>query len=303
MKSVLVTGAFGYLGRNCIEYYKAKGCYTAAIGRCQEQPRNTLADTYVVGSLSLDNLRQFEQQFDLVIHCAGSGSVSKVMADPAADFADTVQGTEYLLEYLRVEQPDARIIVASSAAVYGDKYTSPISENDTINAVSLYGIHKDLVEHLCAHYARLYALKISIIRFFSIYGPGLQKQLLWDACNKLTASDKRRVTFWGTGNEVRDFIEISDALRLIEALESGDGSFSVVNGGSGESTHVSDVLSELSILLGAKSTVHFNNKTRAGDPDYLCADTTLAAHYGWRPNITLSEGLRKYVSWYKAFSR
>ena len=301
MKSVLVTGVFGFLGTNILKYYKEKGFYVCGIGRTSvlEHENTSILDEYYIGPITTENLQKFENKFDLVIHCAGSGSVGKAIEDPTGEFTNTLDSTQILLEYIRVKQSDARLIITSSSAVYGTKHFSPIKETSDLDAMSLYGVHKELSEKLCSYYAKLYNVKISIIRFFSIYGPGLEKQLLWDACNKISNSKDKSLVFFGTGTEVRDFIEIRDALTLIEKASLVEESFLVLNGGTGEATSVKEIINNLVKLLSCECEISFNNTVRIGDPKYLCADITKSLTHQWEPKVKLMEGLKTYVKWYK----
>lgn len=305
MKSVLITGVFGFLGSRCLEHYRKRGYRVAGIGRSADAApaQLTLLDNVCIGALTPENLGNFTDSFDLIVHCAGSGSVGKSLQDPLHDYADTVEATRVLLEYMRCSQSGARLVMASSAAVYGDKYTAPIRESNPIDAISPYGHHKELAEQLCRDYASFYALRISIVRFFSIYGPGLRKQLLWDACNKISAPGAQELEFFGSGTEIRDFIEIGDALRLIDIAASVDAPFVILNGGTGEATCIDGLVRLLADQLAPGVTIRFNGQTRAGDPHYLCADTALAQEYGWRPETKLAEGVRRYVAWYRADAR
>src|SRR6185312_5873943 len=116
--------------------------------------------------------------------------------------------------FLRCYCPQATLVVPSSAAVYGAVRQIPINESGPRNPISPYGVHKKIAEDLCYSYARHFGARIALVRFFSVYGAGLRKQLLWDACNKLVVGDGR---FGGHGNEVRDWLHIEDAARLLIA--------------------------------------------------------------------------------------
>ncbi len=301
MKSVLVTGVFGFLGTNVLNYYKEKGFYVAGVGRTgiSDHENTFVLDEYYIGSITAENLLKFKCKFDFIIHCAGSGSVGKTMENPLIEFTNTLDSTQVLLEYIRTKQPMARLIFASSSAIYGTGHSSPIPESSSSDPMSLYGVHKELAEQLCAYYAKLYDIKISIIRFFSIYGPGLEKQLLWDACNKIVNYKDEPLVFFGTGTEVRDFIEINDALDLIEKASLTQEHFLVLNGGTGEATSVNEIIHMLVKLLACKCDISFNNTVRVGDPKYLCADIKKSISYQWKPKVKLIEGLNTYVEWYK----
>jgi UDP-glucose 4-epimerase len=157
-----------------------------------------------------------------------------------------------------------------------------------------------MAENLCSMYANNFKLNIKTIRFFSIYGLELRKQLLWDACNKL----KRGVTeFPGTGNETRDWINVADAVKLIEILTTtNNAAYEIVNGGTGVAVSVSQIIKELALHLSLPEGLSFNGQSRAGDPFQLVANPSFAQNQGWCPQVSWIKGVADYVNWYKTTS-
>lgn len=300
MKLVLVTGGYGFLGRAVALKFKQAGYRVIGIGRgrwAQEEARAHGFDLWLDAGISLSNLLSLKDEFDLVIHCAGNGSVGFSLQNPLEDFYKTVQGTAELLEYLRVVNSKALLIYPSSAGVYGAKPDAPIKEDEAPNPISPYGYHKKIVEDMLGSYSRAYGLRVGIIRFFSIYGPGLTKQLLWDASLKLETAHGGVAEFWGTGNETRDWIECDDAASLIAAGSCSKEQFSIINGASGQRVTVKQVLELLKDALGSEAVIKFNGMVREGDPRFYHADITQALSLGWQPRVLLSEGIRRYVDW------
>lgn len=300
MKKILVTGVFGFLGSHVAKHYKKQEMYVVGIGTCSQDDHDikNVVDRYIISEISIDNLKELDEKFDAIIHCAGGSSVGRSMKNPTKDLLNTTLGTEYVLEYIRLYSPETKLIYTSSAAVYGDKHTNPISEDSALNPMSFYGVHKHLSEELCEFYVNRFNLNIGVLRYFSIYGPGLKKQLLWDACNKIN-SNIEPLTFFGTGEELRDWIEVTDAMAYIDILLVNTDSFKVLNAGTGRGINVKLVLKTLATLLGSKQPLLFNQKTVIGDPSYLCADIKEAKKMGWKQKITLEEGLERYVKWYQ----
>ena len=134
------------------------------------------------------------------------------------------------------------------------------------------------------------------MRLFSVYGTGLRKQLLWDACNKLAAGDGR---FGGYGGEIRDWLHIEDAARLlIAAARHASPGCPVVNGGSGEGVAIRDMLTELLGLLAPSIRLEFTGTARPGDPDSYVADIAGARAWGWSPREDRAAALRAYARWF-----
>jgi UDP-glucose 4-epimerase len=166
--------------------------------------------------------------------------------------------------------------------------------------ISPYGYHKRIVEELLESYSRSFGIRVGIIRFVSIYGPGLTKQLLWDASAKLRAAAGGSATFWGTGEETRDWISSDDAAELVLAVARSDRDILVVNGASGQRTTVQQVLEMLKRALDANTDVRFNGTVREGDPRFYHADIAEALALGWKPALPLTEGIEQYARWYVA---
>jgi len=201
--------------------------------------------------ITASSLQRHAGEVDAVVHCAGAGDVAFSSAHPLESFARTVSTTADVLELMRLRLPHAALVLVSSAAVYGDTAGGPISEEHPVAPISAYGVHKQMAEQLSACYARMYALRVSVLRLFSIYGPGLRKQLLWDACNKLT---RGTLSFAGTGAELRDWLHVSDAVALVAKVlqDAAAEPYRLLNGGTGAGASVSQVLQELAAALDGK---------------------------------------------------
>ena len=300
VKTVLVTGGFGFLGRAVARRFKQLDYRVIGIGRGHWAPEDSLArgfDAWLNAGVTLSSLMTLKDRFDVIVHCAGNGSVGYSLTNPLQDFSKTVQSTAELLEYVRIVGSDPLLIYPSSAGVYGAKPDAPITEVDKLNPVSPYGVHKGVAEELLQLYSNTYGVKAAVIRFFSIYGPGLTKQLLWDASVKMRNSKNGVSTFWGTGEETRDWIFSEDAADLIFKVSQAPHTYTVMNGASGIRTTVRDTLMELRKALKLDVSIEFNNVVREGDPRYYHADVSKAAALGWSPRLTLSEGIKRYVHW------
>jgi len=300
-RTVLVTGAYGFVGRYAARRWAREGWRVTGLGHGtwpRPEWRSWGLDDWHTGDVTLDTLVNYGAEPDLIIHCAGSGSVGFSVAHPYQDFQRTVQTMISVLEYARLHSPRANVVLPSSAAVYGTVLSLPIAESAALSPVSPYGVHKRLAEELCLSYAAHFKLRVAIVRLFSIYGIGLRKQLLWDACRKLAAGE---ASFGGTGDERRDWINIEDAVELLAvAAEHASDQALVLNGGCGTSIRVREVLERVAAGFDVAPALQFTGTTRRGDPDSYEADATKAQALGWRPQVGLHAGIDSYVSWFKA---
>lgn len=296
--NVLVLGAKGFLGRHISRRFSDAGWTVSGLGNGDWYDHAAWGlSRWVQGPISAEELNLFSDSFECIVNCAGSGSVSFSFENPAQDFNRNAAATSVILEYIRVRQPQAHLICLSSAAVYGRIEALPIKEDAPLNPSSPYGVSKKMSEELCISYARHFQVTSTQLRLFSVYGPGLRKQLLWDAFHKLQLGN---TTFFGTGQETRDWIYIEDVTSLVlkiaeQKLENG--TMCILNGGTGIQTKNSEILEILARELGHESPIVFSAGSRAGDPDHYMADISKSESFGWTPMVTPEVGIRKYVEW------
>ncbi|HXN81518.1 MAG TPA: NAD(P)-dependent oxidoreductase [Myxococcales bacterium] len=294
----LVTGACGFLGRHVARALAQQGFSVHGIGHGtwtrEEWSRHGLSFWHAC-DVTLENLLTYGGAPELLVHCAGSASVAFSMAEPLLDYRRTVETTVAALEYLRLRAPSAVLVLPSSGSVYGSR-EGTVSESAPVSPQSAYASHKLIAEGLCGSYGRSFGVRSAIFRFFSVYGPGLRKQLLWDVSTRLARGEA-----WcaGTGDEARDWLHVEDAARLIlRAVDHASTACPTVNGGSGVAATVREVVTELSDALGVRRPFTFNGQGRPGDPFRFVADIGLARSWGWEPRVPWRTGVRDYAAWF-----
>jgi len=301
-KTALVLGAKGFVGRHASRALAADGVRVTGLGHGAWSEQEALGwgvARWVEGEIDIDALESLglEAPPDAIIHCGGSGAVSFSYGQPLEDFKRSVDTTAAVLEWVRREQRSpCRLVVVSSAAVYGDQGEVDLTEMATRSPVSPYGFHKLAAESLCDSYARFFGVKVSVVRLFSVYGQGLRKQLLWDAMNKFSRGEDQ---FFGTGRELRDWIHVDDAARLLAAAAwAPQADFEIINGGH-RHADTRTVLERLAASAGLPLRPRFNGETHAGNPRRLTADCGHARRQlGWTPAISLEDGLARYATWF-----
>ena len=302
MKRVaIVTGAHGFIGRHISRTLSKHDWRVLGVGHGNWQSaieqRFWGIDEWKSSDITSKALAEIGIVPDVIVHCAGSGTVSFSLQNPKEDFDRCVTTTLNVLEFAKQYAPAAHIVTMSSAAVYGEANRLPIIEDDDTNPVSPYGVHKHIAEQLCESYSIHFGLNISILRLFSVYGEGLKKQFLWDACNKLKREEN---IFHGTGNEIRDWIHINDVASLIEhVLSNSTEKFSIFNGACGVGITISEVLQALQLIMSSQASFSFSGIVRAGDPTGYIADTKKATQLGWNPKVTWEKGISDYGRWYR----
>ena len=302
ISKVIVLGAAGFVGRHVARALNEQGLHVIGIGHGSWSKKDASSwgvSTWVksdIGLAALNSLGLSEPPL-AIIHCGGSGTVSSCYESPLLDFQRTVQSTATVLEWIRLNgRGRCRFVLASSASVFGDCGDTDATESSPPSPISPYGYHKVAAERECEAYSNFFDAPTSIVRLFSVYGEELRKQLLWDALNKYQAGHQE---FFGTGDEIRDWIHVEDAADLLTtaALAKQSG-LELYNGGHEQMT-IREVLRLLAKAYGSDGEPKFNGKTHTGNPRRLSANYNHTSRsLGWTPKITLSEGIPRYVEWF-----
>ncbi|MGC8751802.1 NAD-dependent epimerase/dehydratase family protein [Hydrotalea sp.] len=293
--NVLIVGSLGFIGSHTMKYFQMQmgfDCYG-----CDVMPGYGLQNYWQIDATNADFKSIFAQQrFDFCINCSGAASVPDSWKHPERDFFLNVNNVAKLLEAIRLEQPNCKFVQLSSAAVYGNPQSLPIKESAPLQPVSPYGYHKLMAEMLVKEYVCLFGINASILRLFSVYGPGLKKQLFWDWHQK--AINGKDVEMWGTGNETRDFIEIEDLSKGIYCVLNNaafDGE--AYNVASGISCKIMDAATYFANHHTPKFKFRFNQIVRSGDPLYWQANIDKIKSIGFTPATKIADGIFKYLQW------
>lgn len=186
----------------------------------------------------------------------------------------------------------------STLAVYGNTNSNkPLRENTKINPISNYALNKFLCEQMCIFYRKKYNFDLLIIRSGSFFGPGIQRQFIYDACKKIY---NNKPDFFGTGNEIRDWLYIDDLVNLIlKILKKGFKNTSIYNVGSGKGIAIKNVIKFINKKLKKKLKPTFNSSGSDLNPKILVSSIKKIKKFNWRPITNFYTGLEKYINWFK----
>lgn len=295
MKKILITGSHGFLGRNTALLLKKNSYKVLGIGNgnwTKKEYKKWGYDIVINGDVNLKNLLKNFNKVDYILHCAGR----VIGLTPDEDFRKNVLPTQSILEFVRLKKLKSKIIFLSTIAVNGSDNSKPIKESFPSKPTSNYALNKKIAEDLLSFYSANFNIDVLIARTTSLYGEGLKRQFIFDACRKLS---RKKPKFFGTGNEIRDWLHVSDMSNLILSfIKKGFKKKVYVNCGSGKGNKIKDVLKILMKEFELDLKPKFN-KVSDSNQSVLVANISKAKKFGWKPKKTLNEGLSKYVSWYR----
>jgi UDP-glucose 4-epimerase len=294
---VLIIGSEGFIGKHLHRYMKDQGHEVwgaDVVTRYADQEKYFLVD-----ASNSDFSSVFRHcQYDLCVNCSGAASVPESLKNPVRDYFLNTVNVFKLLDAIRNEQSHCRFINLSSAAVYGNPDQLPVSEAAIPNPLSPYGIHKLQSEQICREFYEFHKIPTCSLRIFSVYGPGLQKQLFWDLMKK--ARSGKSFSLFGTGRESRDFIFVSDLVRVIELVnEHSAFEADVINVANGEEVFIQDAVSVFFSFFDEEISYSFSGDSRKGDPVNWKADISKLRSFGYQAEIDMPGGLEAYYNFNK----
>jgi UDP-glucose 4-epimerase len=307
-KNVIVLGSSGFIGGQLVSWLRTQGYFVAGIDSVNERDLFLgLKKPNLFFQLNLPDkkLGQIIKEVGPVsiINASGPASVGDSILNPSMDFYGSVGVNFSVLETIRTVLPDAKYLMLSSAAVYGNPVSLPIRESHTLNPISPYGYHKVMVETLIEEYCNVYGLHTCSARIFSVYGPGLKKQILWDIYQK--SGKDMPISLFGTGEESRDFIFVQDIAHAIQIiLEKSNFTGNIYNIANGYEVSIKKI-SRLFVdaLDFENKEIVFTGETKLGDPKRWHADIEQINKMGYSPSVSLEQGIYEYAKWVKKYGK
>ena len=339
MKTILITGAAGFIGSNLVKKLYKELPEAQVIGidnmndyydvRLKEQRLEELLQyptfKFVKGNIADKPL--INELFDtyqphIVVNLAAQAGVRYSITNPDAYIESNLIGFYNILEACRHHEVE-HLVYASSSSVYGNNEKVPYSTDDKVdNPVSLYAATKKSNELMAHAYSKLYNIPSTGLRFFTVYGPaGRPDMAYFGFTNKLVKGEK--IQIFNYGNCLRDFTYIDDIVEGVYRVmmkaptkQVGDDGlpvppYKIYNIGNNHPENLLDfvtILQEELIRAGVLAPDYdFESHKelvpmQAGDVPVTYADTSaLEADFGFKPSTSLREGLRKFAEWYVEF--
>ena len=299
-KKVMVTGGAGFIGYHlCHKLSQLTGDLTIydnlSSGKLENVKDNPKAK-FVEGDI-LDTKKLCSQpKADLIYHLAAQVVVGYSMENPMVDFETNAKGTLCVLEKARKD--DAKVVFASSAAVYGNPTVFPTPEEYGFHPFSCYGLSKVVGEEYCQMYREQYGLDIVITRFANVYGLRCHG-VIHDFLDKI-AKDPNKLVIIGTGMQTRDFVHVSDVMNALVTVGSEDRfNGQVYNLGIGKTTSIIELAKLILTILHLqdKTVVTTTGTSWQGDVTKIWFDNSKARkELNWTPKVTLEESIKEVIA-------
>lgn len=298
-KTIFVTGGAGFIGSHLCKKLSAptrKLIVYDNLSSGKVENVKHLPNVRFVKADILDLKKlQSQAKTDLIFHLAAQVVVPYSMENPIIDFETNARGTLNVLEKARKD--DARLVFASSAAVYGNPTEFPTSEDYGFHPFSCYGLSKVVGEQYCEMYSKQYGLKITIMRFANVYGSGCHG-VINDFFDKIKANPEK-LEIIGTGLQSRDFIHVSDVVEALVNSTIGDKAIGkTYNLGYGETIRIIDLAKLIIRLLDLpeKTNITTTGVSWQGDVNTIWFDVSKAKkELNWIPKISLEDSLQEMI--------
>jgi UDP-glucose 4-epimerase len=306
MTKSLVSGGAGFIGSHLVRALLARGDEVRVLDNFSTGKREFLAEVapdieILEGDLrSAQQVQQAVQGVDTVFHLGAFISVPGSMKDPQTCFDVNVQGTINVMEAARQARV-RRIVLASSAAVYGDSEELPLDELAAARVLSPYAASKLADEVYAGLYSRSFGLPVVALRFFNVYGPRQSPKSQYAAAIPIFIRqmlDGEPPVVFGDGQQRRDFVFVEDVVRanLLASRAEGAGG-EVYNICTGVEISLLDLLGALAQILPNAPAYRFA-APRPGDIVRSLGNPEKAFHgLQFKPRVSLAEGLQRTVAW------
>ena len=311
MGKVFLTGCAGFIGHKTAELLLNKGFEVIGVDnmndyydvRIKEWRLNKIKDNsnFIFKNIDIENYEELNKifsshKFDAVINLAARAGVRYSMENPHVYMTTNANATLNLLEIMK-EKKIKKIVLASTSSLYAGQ-KMPFNEELAVNTpISQYAASKKAAEVMCYTYNFLYDLDITIVRYFTVYGPAGRPDMCIFRFIKWI-DEGSPIELFGDGSQSRDFTYVDDiAEGTVKALKPLG--YEIINLGGGKNPiSINYVINKIEEYLGKKAKIQ-NKPFHIADIKETWADIDKAGKLlNWKPTIELDEGLKRSVDWY-----
>jgi len=299
---ILVTGGAGFIGSNIVQRLLSRGSAVVILDDLSSGcAQNIDKDAeFILGDVrDAETVSKAAENCSVILHLAASVGNKRSIDNPASDAASNLIGTINVLEAARKEQIH-RVVLSSSAGIFGELKTLPISEDHPQDPDSPYGVSKLAAEKMCLAYNKLYDMRNVCLRYFNVYGPHQR----YDAYGNVIPIFATRIfqrdpiTIYGDGEQTRDFVNVRDVAAANLSAAFTQGAQGVFNLGSGTRVTINDLARLMTGVSGRDVPIEYS-APRKGDVRDSLADISKAGRIlDFVPRTGLEEGLAEYWGWF-----
>ncbi len=298
----LVTGGAGFIGSHITRTLLQNGNQVRILDNFSSGKRenlNGLDVELIEGDLrDASKVAEAVKGMDIVFHEAAFVSVAESMEKPLECLDVNVTGTSIVFEAAR-KAGVKRVVIASSAAVYGDSEVYPLSEDSPLRQLSPYATSKRIDEKYAELFTNYFGLEVAALRYFNVYGPRQRPDSMYAAAVPIFIRrmlDNKPITVYGDGGQTRDLVNVRDVVQAnLLASEHPAAPGKIFNVCTGVETRLLDLLDILYEIF-PNAPKHVHAEPRAGDI-YRSIGTPkkIVETLGFKPSVTLAEGLKEAV--------
>jgi UDP-glucose 4-epimerase len=308
MKTALVTGGAGFIGSHLTKSLLADGYKVRVLDNYSTGRVENLQECYRDIEIIEGDIRDPEavarsiKKVDFIFHLAAQISVVASMKDPAECFDINVTGTNLILQQAARNGVE-KVIISSSAAVYGNQDILPIKELSLLKPLSPYAASKQMDEILAGLYSRAYNLPVICLRYFNVFGTRQNPDSPYAAAIPIFISQmlsNKNPILYGDGGQTRDFIYISDVVRAnILAAKNGPADGAIINICTGKQVTILELIEELQKFIPGSPAIQ-KEPARSGDIYHSYGSPKLAKKIiSFESEVKFSEGIKRTIEWMK----
>ena len=306
---ILITGGMGFIGSNLIDLLLQEKHNIIVLTKSYSKKKNIshIRDKIKVEKVDITNHRKLSniiEQYkpEMIIHLAGETSHSKSFENPLKDIDSNAKSTLFLLEKIREMQLKCRFILGSTFIVIGKPKKLPVNENSPCNPTTIYGANRLAGEQYCKLYHEVYGIDTISFRITNSFGPREQIIPKKNAVNFLIHQAYRgeKITIFNEGKFFRDLIYISDVVSAIKIIMKKGKSGNLYWISSNKKTWFYKLGNMLEKLTNAKiKFVETPRYTKKVDVGNFVVDNSKLRSLGWKPKISIEEGIEKTLKYFK----
>lgn len=305
-KNILITGGLGFIGSHLARKYVQNNDNVCILSRSDSKKSN-IKDIEDMVSLIIKDVRRIDGEVvdkDYIFHLAGTVDNYAIKEDPYKDIEINCNGTVALLEACKKFNPETKIIFASTFFVNGNVNKLPVDVDSPCNPLGLYGATRLAAEHFCHIYNKVFGLNSLIARFTNVFGPyeqGDNKKKAGFNFMINQAVKGKEIQLYNNGDFIRDYIYVEDVADACITLAEKGQTDKVYYVGRGEYTKfrkLMDILTEQIQDLKIKTIKPPQFHKSVGIVDFVCDNSELKK-LGWSPKISLEEGIKRTIDYYK----